>query len=115
MIQPAARRSDARKSEPEIQAWWQTSNTYEKVKQLRSGASPWYFLDGPPYASGAIHLGTAWNKILKDVILRHSSMRGLNVLRQPGWDCHGLPIEVKVEEKLGIKTKKEIEQRVLVA
>ena len=112
MIQPAARRYDARKSEPEIQAWWQTSNTYEKVKQLRSGASPWYFLDGPPYASGAIHLGTAWNKILKDVILRHSSMRGLNVLRQPGWDCHGLPIEVKVEEKLGIKTKKEIEQRV---
>jgi len=112
MIQPAARAYDAHKSEPEIQAWWQTSDTYEKVKQLRSGARPWYFLDGPPYASGAIHLGTAWNKIIKDAVLRYQSMRGLNVLRQPGWDCHGLPIEVKVEEKLGIKTKKEIEQRV---
>ena len=112
MIQPAARAYDAQKSEPEIQAWWQTSDTYEKVKELHSGARPWYFLDGPPYASGAIHLGTAWNKIIKDVILRHMSMRGYNVLRQPGWDCHGLPIEVKVEEKLQIKTKKEIEERV---
>ena len=112
MIQPAARAYDARKSELEIQALWQTSNTYEKVKELRSGARPWYFLDGPPYASGAIHLGTALNKIIKDAILRHMSMRGYNVLRQPGWDCHGLPIEVKVEEKLQIKTKKEIEQRI---
>jgi len=112
MIQPAARAYDARKSEPEIQAWWQANDIYEKVKQLRSDAKPWYFLDGPPYASGAIHLGTAWNKIIKDSILRYMSMRGFNVLRQPGWDCHGLPIEVKVEEKLGIKTKKEIEQRV---
>ena len=112
MIQPAAKIYDAKKSEEEIQAWWQASDIYEKVKRLRSSAEPWFFLDGPPYASGAIHLGTALNKILKDAVLRYKSMCGLNVLRQPGWDCHGLPIEVKVEEKLGIKTKKDIEQRI---
>lgn len=112
MIQPAAKAYDAKKSEREIQEWWRASGTYEKVKQMRSGAAPWYFLDGPPYASGSIHLGTAWNKIIKDTILRYKSMRGFNVTRQPGWDCHGLPIEVKVEEKLGVKTKKDIEQKI---
>ncbi|MDI6642789.1 MAG: isoleucine--tRNA ligase [Candidatus Hodarchaeaceae archaeon] len=112
MIRPAAKVYDVKKNEREIQEWWESSNTYEKVKQLRAGAGPWYFLDGPPYASGAIHLGTAWNKIIKDAILRYKTMRGFNVLRQPGWDCHGLPIEVKVEEKLGIRTKKDIESKI---
>jgi len=112
MIQPAAKAYDAKKSEREIQEWWRASGTYEKVKQMRAGATPWYFLDGPPYASGAIHLGTAWNKIIKDAILRYKSMRGFNVTHQPGWDCHGLPIEVKVEEKLGVQTKKDIEQKI---
>lgn len=110
MIKPAKGSYDARKSEQEIQAWWQENGIYEKVKQLRANGPVWYFLDGPPYASGAIHLGTAWNKIIKDAILRYKSMRGFNVRRQPGWDCHGLPIEVKVEEKLGVKSKKDIEQ-----
>jgi isoleucyl-tRNA synthetase len=112
MIQPAAKRYDAKKCEQEIQTWWEESGTYEKVKQLRSESKPWYFLDGPPYASGAIHIGTAWNKIIKDVVLRYKGMCGFNVLRQPGWDCHGLPIEVKVEEKLGVGTKKDIEQKI---
>jgi isoleucyl-tRNA synthetase len=97
-------------SEKEIQRWWEEEKIYEKVKGR--GGRNWYFLDGPPYASGSIHLGTAWNKILKDVILRYKSMRGYRVRRQPGWDCHGLPIEVKVEELLGIRSKKEIEERV---
>jgi isoleucyl-tRNA synthetase len=97
-------------SEREIQRWWEEEKIYEKVKG--KGGRNWYFLDGPPYASGSIHLGTAWNKILKDVILRYKSMRGYRVRRQPGWDCHGLPIEVKVEELLGIRSKKEIEERV---
>ncbi len=112
MIQPAAKVYDHKKIESEVQEWWRISGAYEKVKQMRSGADPWYFLDGPPYASGAIHLGTAWNKIIKDAILRYKTMRGFNVLRQPGWDCHGLPIEVKVEEKLGVQTKKDIEQKI---
>ncbi len=112
MIQTAAKVYDAKKNEGEIQEWWRSSDVYAKVKKLREGGEPWYFLDGPPYASGSIHLGTAWNKIIKDSILRYYTMRGLNVLRQPGWDCHGLPIEVKVEEALGIKTKKDIEQKI---
>jgi len=112
MIQPAAKVYDVKTAEREIQEWWRSFGVYEKVKELRSQEKPWYFLDGPPYASGSIHLGTAWNKVIKDAILRYKSMCGFNVRRQPGWDCHGLPIEVKVEEKLGIKTKKEIEERI---
>jgi len=112
MIRPAAKVYDAKKIEREIQDWWRAGGIYEKVKQLRSSEKPWYFLDGPPYASGSIHLGTAWNKIIKDAILRYKTMRGFNVRRQPGWDCHGLPIEVKVEEKLGVRTKKDIEQKI---
>jgi isoleucyl-tRNA synthetase len=112
MIQPAAKVYDAKKCELEVQEWWRASGIQEKVRRLRSGAAPWYFLDGPPYASGAIHLGTAWNKIIKDAILRYKTMCGFNVTRQPGWDCHGLPIEVKVEEKLGVRSKKDIEQKI---
>ncbi|MEM2878447.1 MAG: isoleucine--tRNA ligase [Candidatus Hadarchaeales archaeon] len=112
MIQPAAKSYDAVKSEAETKRWWEDAGIYEKVKGLRAGKKPWYFLDGPPYASGSIHLGTAWNKIIKDAIIRYMTMNGFNVRRQPGWDCHGLPIEVKVEERLGIKTKKDIELRV---
>jgi len=80
------------------------------VKEDHREDSDWYFLDGPPYASGSIHLGTAWNKLIKDTILRFKTMQGFDVRRQPGWDCHGLPIEVKVEEKLGVESKKDIEE-----
>lgn len=110
MIKPAQKTYDPPEMERKIQQWWEEARIYEKVKEKRSDRPPWYFLDGPPYASGAIHLGTAWNKIIKDVVLRYKTMRGLNVRRQPGWDCHGLPIEVMVEEKLGIKSKKDIER-----
>ncbi|MEW5995936.1 MAG: class I tRNA ligase family protein, partial [Candidatus Zixiibacteriota bacterium] len=79
------------KAEKETQEWWESTKIYEKVKALPSAEKPWYFLDGPPYASGSIHLGTAWNKIIKDAILRYKTMCGFNVRRQPGWDCHGLP------------------------
>lgn len=110
MIQPAPKAYDAKKSEQEVLDWWRSNDIYNKVKRMHAGDRLWFFLDGPPYASGAIHLGTAWNKIIKDAALRHKTMQGFNVRKQPGWDCHGLPIEVKVEEKLGIKSKKEIEQ-----
>jgi isoleucyl-tRNA synthetase len=112
MIRPASKVYDPVANERMIREWWERENIYEKVKKLQEGKSCWTFLDGPPYASGAIHLGTAWNKIIKDVVLRYKTMRGFDVTRKPGWDCHGLPIEVKVEEKLGIKSKKEIESRV---
>lgn len=115
MIRPAVKVYDAIASEREVRGWWKASKTYEKVKKLNEGKRTWFFLDGPPYASGAIHLGTAWNKIIKDSLLRYKSMQGLNVRRQPGWDCHGLPIEVKVEEKLGVQSKKDIEQKIGVS
>ncbi len=101
-----------------LEAWvkefWSRERVYEKARD-KSRRSPrkFYFLDGPPYASAkSIHVGTAWNKVIKDVVLRYHRMMGFNVWDQPGYDTHGLPIEVKIERKLGVKTKKEIEERI---
>lgn len=95
-------------------AFWENERIYDLVKQRNSRADKRFnFIDGPPYPSGDVpHLGTAWNKSLKDAVLRYKRMRGYRVYDVPGYDCHGLPIEVKVEQKLGIKVKKEIEQRI---
>lgn len=95
-----------------IQNFWTRNNIYEKTKKMRRDNPKFSFLDGPPYCSGRIHLGTAWNKIIKDAFLRFKSMSGFNVRRQAGWDAHGLPIEHKVEGILGIKSKKEIEDKI---
>lgn len=111
MIEEAPKEYDATKKEEEIQEWWEEESIYKKVKKSHEEDPDWYFLDGPPYASGTIHLGTAWNKLIKDTVLRFKSMEGFNVLRKPGWDCHGLPIEVKVEEELGVESKKDIEEK----
>lgn len=100
------------KVEEQILKFWQENKTYEKVKKMRENGKPYFFLDGPPYVTGYIHLGTAWNKTLKDLYIRHLRMKGYNVRDQPGWDMHGLPIEVLVEQKLGIKHKKEIETKI---
>lgn len=112
MIQEAPKKYEAPEKEEEIQDWWESENIYEKVKETHQEDPNWYFLDGPPYASGSIHLGTAWNKLIKDTVLRFKTMQGHKVRRQPGWDCHGLPIEVKVEEKLGVNSKKDIEEKI---
>ncbi len=95
--------------EKDVKAQWESSRAYENVKKAAESGKPYYFVDGPPYTTGSIHIGTAWNKILKDTMIRYRRMRGFNVRDQPGFDMHGLPIEVKVEQTLGIKTKKEIE------
>jgi len=96
----------------EVEEWvnrfWEENRVYEKVKE--HGEKPFFFVDGPPYTTGRIHLGTAWNKVIKDVVLRFRRMRGYKVFDKPGWDMHGLPIEVKVEQELGIKEKKGIEE-----
>ncbi|MBI5254123.1 MAG: isoleucine--tRNA ligase [Euryarchaeota archaeon] len=110
LIKQAEKELDLKSLEERVQRSWKKNKIYEKSKAALRGKPKYYFLDGPPYASGAIHLGTAWNKILKDAVVRYLVMKGCNVRRQAGWDCHGLPIEVKVEEKLGIKNKKEIEE-----
>jgi isoleucyl-tRNA synthetase len=101
---------NAQSIECEVQEHWRIHDTYKTVKQHRSAGKPFFFVDGPPYTTGTIHLGTAWNKILKDSILRYHRMNGRNVIDRAGYDMHGLPIEVKVEQELGFKSKKDIEK-----
>jgi len=95
--------------EKDVRAQWDKARTYEKVKKALESKKPYYFVDGPPYTTGSIHVGTAWNKIIKDTVVRYRRMQGLRVRDQPGFDMHGLPIEVRVEQSMGIKSKKEIE------
>lgn len=101
--------------EAEILEWWDRERIYEKAKAIGEGRRKFYFLDGPPYVTNPPHVGTAWNKILKDVIIRYRRMQGFNVRDQPGYDCHGLPIEVKVEESLKLESKKDIENKIGVS
>ncbi|MCK5384914.1 MAG: class I tRNA ligase family protein, partial [Alphaproteobacteria bacterium] len=87
------------KKEPEIIAQWQEMNLYGKMREQGAGKEKYVLHDGPPYANGNIHMGHAVNKILKDVVVKYQSMMGKDSPYVPGWDCHGLPIEWKVEEK----------------
>lgn len=97
--------------EEEIKQFWKENKIYEKIKSKLKDRPKFYFLDGPPYPSAeTIHIGTAWNKIIKDVIIRYKRSQGFNVRDVPGFDCHGLPIEVAVEKRLGFKSKKDIEE-----
>ena len=96
--------------ESDVRDYWKDNNTYRKTRKLHESGQPWLFVDGPPYTTGYIHLGTAWNKILKDSIIRYHSMTGQHIIERAGYDMHGLPIEVKVEEKLGFKNKMDIEK-----
>ena len=85
--------------EPEFLTLWQSMNLYEKLRQQCKGRDKFILHDGPPYANGNIHIGTALNKILKDLVVRSMQMLGYDANYVPGWDCHGLPIEWKVEEQ----------------
>ena len=91
--------------EPQILQNWQDIDIYEKLRDARKGAPTFVLHDGPPYANGQLHIGHALNKILKDVINRSQSMLGKNANYVPGWDCHGLPIEWKIEEQYRKKGK----------
>jgi len=88
---------------------WDEVDAYGKAKRHRSDGEEFFFVDGPPYTSGAAHMGTTWNKTLKDAYIRYKRMCGYDVTDRPGYDMHGLPIETKVEEKLGFENKKDIE------
>ena len=109
MISEVAGQYNARELENQIRSLWERDDTYHKVRQLRAGGKKFFFVDGPPYTTGRIHLGTAWNKVIKDSILRYRSMNCFAVKDRAGWDMHGLPIEVKVEESFGFRSKKDIE------
>lgn len=98
--------------EEKILAFWKKENTFEKSLKIRPKNKSWNFLDGPPFITGLPHYGSLLSSIPKDLFPRYKTMQGYRVRRVWGWDCHGLPVENKVEGKLGIKSKKEIEQKV---
>ncbi|MBN2488561.1 MAG: class I tRNA ligase family protein, partial [Methanosarcinaceae archaeon] len=108
-LQEITSKYNANEIEKKIQAFWEETDAYAKVREHRKGGKKFFFVDGPPYTTGRIHLGTAWNKVIKDSILRYHSMNQRHIMERAGWDMHGLPIEVKVEELLGFKSKKDIE------
>jgi isoleucyl-tRNA synthetase len=92
--------------EPAQLAAWEQMKLYHRILEARAGAPLFVLHDGPPYPTGEIHLGTGMNKILKDMVVKSKSMAGFRAPYVPGWDCHGLPIETKVEKELGGKTAK---------
>jgi isoleucyl-tRNA synthetase len=95
--------------EPQILEKWEKNNIFEKVRKNSKGKEKFILHDGPPYANGHIHMGTALNKILKDIIIRFHQMSGKDSIYVPGWDCHGLPIEWKIEEQYKKKKKNKDE------
>ncbi len=104
---PFAMRANARVREPELQAFWKAHDLYGRLSRGNPGA-PFTLHDGPPYANGALHVGHALNKILKDIINKHALLQGRRARFVPGWDCHGLPIELKVLQGLGSEERRQL-------
>jgi isoleucyl-tRNA synthetase len=92
--------------EPLMMKFWEEKKIYEKLQGIRKNSEHYILHDGPPYANGHIHIGHALNKILKDIIVKYKSMKGFYSPYVPGWDCHGLPIELQVDKNLGDKKDK---------
>ncbi|MFH1224376.1 MAG: isoleucine--tRNA ligase [Candidatus Diapherotrites archaeon] len=100
-----------REKEAEVKNFWDARGIAEKArKQNRGKKEQWYMMDGPPYATGHIHMGTALNKVLKDCMMRAKRMRGFDVFDRAGYDTHGVPIEYQIEKELGTKNRKDIEK-----
>ena len=87
--------------EPKILDFWKTENIYNQIRIERKEAKKFILHDGPPYANGDIHLGHAVNKVLKDIVIKYQTLMGYDAPYVPGWDCHGLPIELSIEKKHG--------------
>jgi isoleucyl-tRNA synthetase len=99
---PFAMRGDLPKREPDMLAAWEAAGRYRQIRALTAGRTKRFVLhDGPPYANGAIHIGHAVNKILKDIVVKSKLLSGFDAPYVPGWDCHGLPIELAVEKQIG--------------
>src|SRR5438046_6430213 len=109
MIKQAEKACATGEVDKRVQWLWNRAKVYAKTVEARSKGEDFYFGDGPPFTTGSIHLGQVLNKTTKDAVLRFRRMRGYHVRDQPGYDMHGLPIEVQVEKTLGITNKKEIE------
>ncbi|MBW2339626.1 MAG: isoleucine--tRNA ligase [Deltaproteobacteria bacterium] len=101
--------------EPEISKRWEQEDIYSVIRNSSQGKPTYILHDGPPYANGHIHMGTAFNKVLKDIVIKSKQMDGYDVPYVPGWDCHGLPIEWQVDQELGDKklelTQSEVRKR----
>ena len=101
---------DFKQIEKDVLKFWEKEKIYEKLKKRNSKGKKFYFLQGPPYTSGKIHIGQAWNSSLKDMILRYKRMKGFDVWDRGGYDMHGLPTENEVQKKLKLKNKEDIEK-----
>ena len=100
---------DPHEVEDRVFEYWDAVDAYEQTCEHRADEETFFFVDGPPYTSGAAHMGTTWNKSLKDAYIRYHRMQGYDVTDRPGYDMHGLPIETKVEERLDFENKQDIE------
>lgn len=101
---------DFRQTEKEVLEFWEKEKIYDKIKKRNKSGKKFYFLQGPPYTSGKLHIGHAWNNSLKDMIMRYKRMKGFNVWDRGGYDMHGLPTENAVQKKLKLKSKEAIEK-----
>jgi isoleucyl-tRNA synthetase len=98
-------KADLTRREPGMLEFWESQRTYERIRESRKGRPQYILHDGPPYANGHIHMGHALNKILKDIVIKSRNLEGFDASYVPGWDCHGLPIELQVDKTIGAKKK----------
>lgn len=98
---PFPMRGDLAKREPGWVKQWQEKKLYQRIRKAAAGRPKFILHDGPPYANGDIHLGHAVNKILKDMVVKSRTMAGYDAPYVPGWDCHGMPIEIQIEKQFG--------------
>jgi len=98
-----AMKANLPQAEPKLLERWERENVYQQIRASRAGRPTYILHDGPPYANGRIHMGTAFNKVLKDFIVKSKTMAGFDSPYVPGWDCHGLPIETRVDNDLGAR------------
>jgi isoleucyl-tRNA synthetase len=115
LFRPVPSEADFTALEADELARWAKHRVFERSIELRQGAEPWVFYEGPPTANGRPGLHHVWARVYKDLFCRYRTMRGYAVPRKAGWDTHGLPVEVEVERQLGITDKRQIEERVGIA
>ena len=111
-FKPVNAKVDFAKQEEEVLRYWKENNIFEKSISLRPEDKTWTFLDGPPFVTGMPHYGSLLSSLPKDLYGRYWTMKGYRVRRVWGWDGHGLPIENKVENELGLTSKRDIEAKV---
>ena len=109
MFRPLPTDADFVALETEELERWRTHRVFERSVAQRKGAQPWVFYEGPPTANNRPGLHHVWARVYKDLFCRYRTMRGFLVERRAGWDTHGLPVEVEVEKRLGINSKRQIE------